>query len=227
MTALAAFQTVYKALDDALKAGDSAADALPAAREALKAAMSVLLLEIASDTAAAAAVDAQVMTYRPPAGKYDKPAGPQHPLLDAAILKSSLLTALKTCAHYPAILAMPHLMETTRKLLCAAPAKGVATYLVDELGTDIETCSNVKALNAVQEVLRTHMQAEGRFKKDLMGAILGPDNVKSVRTAANKAAKRQAEVEAAGASELESEVKKLAAIEAKKKAAEFAALQKK
>ena len=224
--ALVAFQTVYKALDDAMKA-DSAVEALPELKEALKAAMSVLLLEVASNTAVAAAVDSQVMTYRPPAGKYDKAAGPQAPLLDAAILKSSLLTALKTCAHYPAILAMPHLMETTRKLLCAAPAKGVATYLVDELGRDIDTCMNAKTLIAVQEVLRTHMQAEGRFKKDLMGFILGPDNVKSVRTAANKAAKKQAEVEAVDATALESETKKLAAAEAKKRAAEFAALQKK
>ena len=56
------------------------------------------------------------------------------PLLDAALLKGSVLAALKGCAHYPALLVLPQLLETTRKILCAAPAKGVATFLIDALG---------------------------------------------------------------------------------------------
>jgi hypothetical protein len=225
MAALVSFQSAYNTLDDTVKAGESQAAALPAAREALKMATATLLLEVSSgDAAAAAAVDAVLVTYRPPKGKFDKPTGPLPPLLDASLLKGSLLAALKTCAHYPAILAMPELMETTRKLLCGAPAKGVATFLIDELGTDIDRCTDGNALAAVQEVLRIHMQAEGRLKKDLLGFVLSADNTKSVRTAANKAAKALAVVEVAQAEVASVEAAKEKAAVAKQKREDFAAL---
>ena len=35
------------------------------------------------------------------------------------------------------------------------------------IGADIDACRDAKTLAAVQEVLRVHMQAEGRLKKDL------------------------------------------------------------
>ena len=70
--ALAAFDTVYATLEAAVTAGESQADAVPAAQEALKSAMSALLLEVADgDAAAAAAVDAVLVTWRPAPGKYD------------------------------------------------------------------------------------------------------------------------------------------------------------
>ena len=132
--ALASFQTAYAALVEVTAAGESKAADLPAARDALKTAVNAVLVEASSDSAAADAADAIMVTYREKAeaGKYvaGKPTGPLSPLLDAAVLKGSLLASLKTCAHYPAILAMPQLTETIRKLVCAAPAKGVTTFLV-------------------------------------------------------------------------------------------------
>ena len=224
--ALGTFQAAYAALDEAVKAGESQADAVPAAREILKTALSGLLTDVAAGNSSAEAVDRVLVTWRAPAGKYDKDSGPLPPLLDAALLKGSLLAALKSCAHYPALLAMPQLLETTRKLLCAAPAKGVATFLVDALGADIDACHDAKVLSAVQEVLRVHMQAEGRLKKDLGGFVLAADNTKSVRTAANKAAKTLAMVEEQDKARAADAAKKAAAEAAKVKAAEFAALQK-
>ena len=226
--ALAAFDTVYATLEAAVTAGESQADAVPAAQEALKSAMSALLLEVAAgDAAAAAAVDAVLVTWRPAPGKYDKPTGPLPPLRDIAMLKSPMLATLKGCAHYPAILMMPQFMEAMRKLLCNAPAKGVHKFLVEELGKDIEGCVDSMALTAVHEVLRVHMQAEGRLKKDLLGFTLGAEQTKSVRTAANKATKG---IEAAMAAEAEiaaSQAAVAAAAVAKKKAADFAALNAK
>ena len=224
--ALASFQAAYAALVETLAAGESKAADVPAARDTLKTTVNALLIAVASGEAAADAVDAVLVTWRPEAGKYAKPSGPLPPLLDAAILKGSLLAALKTCAHYPAILAMPQLMETIRKLLCSAPAKGVNTFLVDELGKDTDTCTDPKALSAVHEVLRVHMQAEGRLKKELGGFVLGADHTKAVRTAANKAAKGLAVAEAAAGGVAAAAAKKAAAANAKKKADEFAALQK-
>lgn len=227
--ALASFQAAYAAVVEVTAAGESKAADLPAARDALKTAVNAVLVEASSDGAAADAADAVMVTYREKAeaGKYTgKPTGALSPLLDPAILKGSLLASLKTCAHYPAILAMPQLTETIRKLVCSAPAKGVTTFLVDELGKDVETCTDVKALSAVHEVLRVHMQAEGRLKKDLCGFVLGADHTKAVRTAANKAAKALAVAEAAAADAAGAAAKVASAAAAKKKKAEFDALQK-
>ena len=226
--ALATFDTCYAALEEAVKAGESQAAAVPAARDALKAAMSVLLLEVAAgDAAAATAVDAVLCTWRPEPGKYAKSTGPLPPLREAALVKGSFLAALKVAAHYPAILAMPQLMEAIRKLLCGAPAKGVYTFLVEDLCKDIEGCTDAVALAAVHEVLRVHMQAEGRLKKELMGFTLGAEQQKSVSTAANKAAKRLEVAKAASACNAAAEAKAAAATAAKNKAAEFAALNAK
>lgn len=227
--ALASFSTAYAALVEITAAGESKAADLPAARDALKTAVNAVLVEASSDSAAAAAADALMVTHREKAeaGKYvAKPTGTLSPLLDPSILKGSLLASLKTCAHYPAILAMPDLCETIRKLVCSAPAKGVTTFLVDELGKDIETCTDVKALSAVHEVLRVHIQAEGRLKKELAGFVLGADHTKAVRTAANKAAKALTVAEAAAADVAGAAAKVAAAAAAKKKKEEFDALQK-
>ena len=87
---------------------------------------------------------------------------------DAAALKGALLKALKVCALYRAFLGLPSLMEETRRLLSAAPAKGVASYLEEALCADIDACTDPRALVCVQEVLR-YMSGDGKLKKELAG----------------------------------------------------------
>ena len=87
---------------------------------------------------------------------------------DAAALKGALLKALKVCALYRAFLGLPSLMEETRRLLSAAPAKGVASYLEEALCADIDACADPRALVCVQEVLR-YMSGDGKLKKELAG----------------------------------------------------------
>ena len=87
---------------------------------------------------------------------------------DAAALKGALLKALKVCALYRAFLGLPSLMEETRRLLSAAPAKGVASYLEEALCADIDACADPRALVCVQEVLR-YMSGDGKLKKELGG----------------------------------------------------------
>ena len=87
---------------------------------------------------------------------------------DAAALKGALLKALKVCALYRAFLGLPSLMEETRRLLSAAPAKGAASYLEEALCADIDACADPRALVCVQEVLR-YMSGDGKLKKELAG----------------------------------------------------------
>lgn len=227
MQELEAFAATYKTLDEATEAGEAQADALPAARDALKAAMASLLLAIAAksdDAELCKQVDEAMVTWRPEVSKYASKSSV--PLLKPALLKGSLLAALKLCSSYPALMALPQLMETTRKLLCAAPANGVEKFLVDELGADIAKCTDAKQLQAAATVLKVHMQAEGRLKKDLQGFALAAPSQKSVRTAANKAAKALASASDSQGAEAAAAAKKAAAAAAKEKAAAFEALQK-
>ena len=230
MSELAAFMDAYKTAEAAIEAGEAQKDAATAAREALKLAVAALLLHVASNTDNADVckeVDEALATYKPVEGKYSTSKGRSAPLLKPAVLKGSLLAALKKCSSYEALLAMPQLCETTRKLLCAAPATGVAQFLEVELAADIDACKSAKTLSATHDVLRIHLQGEGRLKKDLMGADLGAPSKKSVRTAANKAAKALAAVNEAGAAAAAAAGKKAAALAAKEKAAAFEALQAK
>ena len=87
------------------------------------------------------------------------------------------------------LLGLPRTLETTRVLLCAAPAKGVATYLETDLVADIKASTDLRAMAAAHEVLSHHMQGGGRLKKDLGGSDLSVPAKKSVRSAANQAAK--------------------------------------
>jgi len=227
MKELEEFAVAYKVVDAALEAGEAHAAALPAAKEALNVAVGKLLVHVSSQTgnkALCEEVDVALCTFRGDGGKYTvvKASGP---LLKPAVLKSSLLAALKSCSSYPALLALPQLMETTRKLLCEAPAKGVEKYLCVELCNDMDSCTDARTLAAVQDVLRVHMQGEGRFKKDLMGFTLSAGHQKSVRTAANRAAKVFVAVTEAGAAAAKEAAKTAAALAAKEKAAAFVALQ--
>ena len=114
---------------------------------------------------------------------------------DAAALKGALLKALKVCALYRAFFGLPVLMEETRKLLTAAPAKGVSAYLEEALCADIDTCSDPRALVCVQEVLK-YMTGEGKLKKELGGFELSGPAKKSCRTATNRASKKFIAMEA-------------------------------
>ena len=67
------------------------------------------------------------------------------------------------CMLYRAFMGLPALMEETRKLLTAAPAKGVATYLETDLCADIDVCDSAQALQCVQvpsACNRAHMELE-------------------------------------------------------------------
>ena len=115
---------------------------------------------------------------------------------DAAALKGALLKALKVCALYRAFLGLPALMEETRKLLTAAPAKGVAGYLEEALCADIDACSNPRSLLCVQDVLK-YMTGDGKLKKELGGFEMSAPAKKSCRTAVNRASKAFVAMEAA------------------------------
>ena len=154
----------------ALAAADDSS--LTAARASLSDALNALLLLVASTDVPEAerrALDASLSA-------------------EAAALKGALFKALKDCALHRAFLGLPLLMEETRRLLTAAPAKGVATYLEVELCASIDACKDPRALVCVQEVLR-HMAGDGKLKKELGGFELPGPSKKSCRTATNRAAK--------------------------------------
>ena len=172
---------IWEARDAVLELEDSS-DKLPSAREALAEAVSKLLTDIAwrdADEQERVALDV-VLAPR------------------AAELKGALLKALRVCGCARGFLGLPRLMEETRKLLTAAPAKGVATYLEDALCADVAACEDARALAAVVDVMGA-MLGQGRLKKDLGGFDLAAPHKKSVRTALNRASKRLGELEAARA----------------------------
>ena len=109
----------------------------------------------------------------------------------AAELKGALLKALRVVACARGFLGLPALMEETRKLLCAAPAKGVATYVEEALCADITRCHDRRALAAVVDLMAVMSgnsleTGKPRLKKDLGGADLPPPHKKSCRTALAK-----------------------------------------
>jgi hypothetical protein len=103
---------IWKARDW-LASLDGASDKLPSAREALAEAVDALLSDIGVR-------DVEETERR----SLDAALAPH-----AAEMKGALLKALRVCHCSRGFLGLPALMEETRKLLCAAPAKGVATYL--------------------------------------------------------------------------------------------------
>ena len=167
-----------RAQRDAVAAADEAT--IGDARSALSEALNVLLLHVGTN-------DVSEEDRR----SLDIALSP-----DAAALKGALLKALKVCALHRAFLGLPGLMEETRKMLCTAPAKGVATYLEVELCADVDACTDPRALVCVQEVLK-YMTGDGKLKKELGGFELGGPQKKSCRTAANRASKAFVAMEAA------------------------------
>ena len=167
---------------DFLKSLDMTSDKLPNAREALAEAVADLLLDVASR-------DADEVELR----ALDTALAPH-----AVDLKGALLKALRVCACARGFLGLPALMEETRRLLCAAPAKGCATYLEDALAADIAACTSLPMLRTVIDLL-SFMQGQGRLKKELGGFDLPAPHKKSCRTALNRATKQIDALEAAQA----------------------------
>ena len=171
---------------DRIASLDPTSDKLPSAREDLAEAMHSLLCEVS-------ATDMAEVERR----SLDAALSPH-----AADLKSALLKALRVCMCARGLLGLPALMEETRKLLCAAPAKGVATYLEQALCADIDNCSQPRALAAVRDLMHimTGTNPETgtpRLKKELGGHLLPTSHKKSCRTALNKAVKALDALEAA------------------------------
>ena len=134
----------------------------------------------------------------------------------AAELKGALLKALRVVACARGFLGLPALMEETRKLLCAAPAKGVATYVEEALCADITRCHDRRTLAAVVDLMAVMSgnsleTGKPRLKKDLGGADLPPPHKKSCRTALNRAAKGLEALEAAARKEQQASGGKAAA----------------
>ena len=92
---------------------------------------------------------------------------------ESTALKGALLKALKECRMHRAFLGPPALKEAPRKLLAAAPAKGVASYLEIELCDDIGSCEDLRALLAVREVHEFFVGAR-RLKKARNGPHQDP-----------------------------------------------------
>ena len=106
-----------------------------------------------SDTEYCAGVDAALATFKAEAiGHAAKFAAKAGPLLNPALFKGSLLAALKTCDLYPGLLALPGLMEATRKHLCQAPPTGVDKFLI-ELAEDIDRCTDARTLRILRLLL--------------------------------------------------------------------------
>ena len=161
-------------------------DKLPSAREALAEAVQALLEEVASK-------DVPETERR----ELDMALSPA-----AKDLKSALLKALRLCSCARGFLGLPALMEETRKLLCAAPAKGVGTYVEVALCADIDQCTAARALAAVVDLMafmtgQSLETGKSRLKKELGGHELPATHKKSCRTALNKAAKALEALEAA------------------------------
>ena len=160
---------------DALKTLEPTSDKLPCARDELAAALQALLEEVAS-------------TDMPEAERraLDGALSPC-----AADIKGACFKALRVCACARGFLGLPALMEETRKLLCAAPAKGTAQFLEEALCADVAQCSDMRSLVSVCNLMSflTGLNIETgqpRLKKELGVELPGPHK-KSARTALNKA----------------------------------------
>ena len=164
-----------------LTTNDPTSDKLPSVREAMAEAIEALLIDC---------------------GKPDAPPPPEElRAIDEALaphaadLKGGLLKALRLCSCAIGLLRLHLLCEQTRRLLCAAPAKGVATYLEEALCADIDKCASPQCLSATAELMN-FMLAQNRLKRELAGHELPAPHKKSVRTTLNRATKKLADVEA-------------------------------
>jgi hypothetical protein len=164
---------------DKLASLDPTSDKLPSAREKLAEAVQELLTQVASN-------DVPELERR----ALDSALSPH-----AADLKGALLKALRLCSCARGFIGLPALMEETRKLLCAAPAKGVATYLEEALCKDIDSCADdARALAAVRDLMAVMTgnsleTGKPRLKKELGGHDLPAPHKKSCRTASNRASR--------------------------------------
>lgn len=160
---------------------DPTTDKLPNAREELAEAIELQLVQCGANDAMETEVNA-----------IDSALSPH-----AADLKGGLLKALRVCACSTGFTRMPLLSEQTRRILCAAPAKGVATYM-EALCTDIDACTDARTVFKTS-ALCSIMLGQGKLKRELEGHDLPAPHKKSVRTALNRATKRLAELEEAAA----------------------------
>ena len=121
--------------------------------------------------------------------------------------KGALLKALRLCSCARGFLGLPALMEETRKLLCTAPAKGVAIYLEEKgLCADIDKCTAPRSLAAVRDLMafmtgQSLDTGKPRLKKELGGFELPTPHKKSCRTALNRASKALEALETAARKE--------------------------
>ena len=167
----------------------TASDKLPNAREELAEAVQALLSEVAAHDV----------------GEAERRALDEALAPHASDLKGALLKALRLCCCARGFLGLPALMEATRVLLCAAPAKGVATYLEDALCADIDRIQEARALIAVADVMNFMTGVDlntrqPRLKRDLHGHQLPATHKKSCRTALNRATRALATLETASGS---------------------------
>ena len=116
----------------------------------------------------------------------------------AGEVKGGLLKALRVCACSIGFTRMPLLSEQTRRLLCAAPAKGVATYMEEALCADIDACTDARTVYKTIAMLSSMLGLE-KLKWELDGHHLPAPHKKSLRTALNRATKRLASLEEAAA----------------------------
>ena len=171
---------------DFLASLDMASDKLPNAREELASAVQALLADVAANDV----------------GETERRAldGALSP--HAAELKGALLKALRLCSCARGFLGLPLLMEETRRLVCAAPAKGTAQYLEEALCADIDQCAEPIALKAVVDLMsflngQDLDTGKARVKRELGGHDLPAPHKKSCRTALNRASKALGALEVA------------------------------
>ena len=91
-------------------------------------------------------------------GKPDASPPPEVRAIDEALAPHAadlkgLLKALRLCSCAIGLLRLHLLCEQTPSLLCAAPAKGVATYLEEALCADIDKCASPQCLSATAELM--------------------------------------------------------------------------
>jgi len=84
----------------------------------------------------------------------------------AKTLGTALLKTLSIVDFYKAFAGMPKMMETTRTMIGAAPARGVTNLIGTALIKDVEATSDAYALECTLDVLQL-MVGEGRMKAEL------------------------------------------------------------
>eukprot|EP00966_Prymnesium_polylepis_P245022 5667512-Prymnesium_polylepis.1 len=153
------------------------------AREALEAALRAFLLELGSHDVLEA----------------DMSRLDQKLAADAKSFKTALLRPLNTCAVYRGYAVLPTLVEQTRRMLAATPAKG-STALFEVLMQDIDLCNDLRILESVQETLE-FMVGNGRLRARVGTSFDGSVELpaahqEACRTATLRSQKRQEAVRA-------------------------------